>query len=77
MTTHWGGRDLVGAWKNTLKLFFPFDVWAMTPCYDFQPQGVNWLPEDVKTTQNYSVESQLEGHFLVKRDWKVVNNPTW
>lgn len=45
----------------------------MTPCYDFQPRGVNCLPEDVKMNQKDYLESELEGHFLVKGDWKVAD----
>lgn len=39
----------------------------MISCYDFQPRGVNCLPEDVKMKQKDHLEVELEGQFLVKR----------
>ena len=40
----------------------------MIRCYDFQPWGVNWLPEDVKMNKKEYFKSELEGHSLVKGD---------
>lgn len=48
----------------------------MIPCYDFQPQGVKRLPEDVQMDENDSFEAELRGSFLgqgwLKDGWPIV-----
>lgn len=74
MTTHWGGRDWVEAWKNTVKLFFFLLMCELS--YD----SLLWLPAPrsqlpawgCKNEQKW-LGSKWVGYFLVKGDWKLAN----